>query len=128
MRLAVHLPFEVFLETETAKVVAEGPQGSFCLLPRHIDLVAPLVPGILAYLTPAGEERFLAVDGGILTKQGDEVAVATPHASAGELGELAREVTRLLERMAERNRSSRSAVARLEAGFLKRFMAFSRHG
>ena len=126
MRLTVYLPTEVFLDEETVKVVAEGPQGSFCLLPRHIDLVTPLVPSILAHLAPDGEERFLAVDGGILTKQGARVRVATRTAVAGTLGSLRAQVEELLAATIERDKVSRSAVARLEAGFLKRFMSFSK--
>ena len=126
MKLTVYLPTEVFLDTEASKVLGEGPQGSFCLLPRHIDLVTPLVPGILALLTPAGEERFLAVDGGILVKQEDRVTVATRAAVAGSLGSLRNQVEKMLTATMDRDKVSRSAVARLEAGFLKRFMSFSK--
>jgi F-type H+-transporting ATPase subunit epsilon len=32
-------------------VIAEAQNGSFCLLPHHIDFVAALAPGLLAYTT-----------------------------------------------------------------------------
>jgi hypothetical protein len=47
MKLTILLPGEVFLEAEAAKVIAEAGNGSFCLLPRHVDFVAALVPGLL---------------------------------------------------------------------------------
>lgn len=126
MNLKVYLPTEIFLDTETTRVIAEGPQGSFGMLPRHIDYVSPLVPGILTYVTSGGQEHFLALDGGILTKQGGDVTVATRHAVKGELGTLRNEVEKMLLSLDERNKASRSAVARLEAGFLKRFMSLTK--
>jgi F-type H+-transporting ATPase subunit epsilon len=52
IRLRVFLPEKVLLDRAARKVVAEGESGSFALLPRHVDYVEPLVPGILAF-TPA---------------------------------------------------------------------------
>jgi len=65
MTLRVLLPEKVVLEREVQKVVAEGENGSFGLLPRHVDYVEPLVPGILSFV-PVGEtdEVFAAVDEG----------------------------------------------------------------
>jgi F-type H+-transporting ATPase subunit epsilon len=57
MRLRVLLPTDVLVDREAAKVIAEAANGSFCLLPRHVDFVAALVPGILRYTTPQGEEH-----------------------------------------------------------------------
>ncbi len=62
MRLRIFQPSEVFLDTEVTKVVGESPAGSFCLLPRHIDMATGLVPGILSYESEKGEEFFLALD------------------------------------------------------------------
>ena len=49
MHLKVLVPTEVFVDTKTTKIVAEAENGSFCLLPHHIDFVAALVPGIVVY-------------------------------------------------------------------------------
>ena len=54
MRLRVLLPTEVLLEEEVTKVVAEAENGSFGLLPRHIDFVAALAPGILSFESTEG--------------------------------------------------------------------------
>ncbi|NIO10483.1 MAG: F0F1 ATP synthase subunit epsilon, partial [Deltaproteobacteria bacterium] len=89
MRLKVLLPTEVIVDEEVAKVVAEAGNGSFCLLSRHVDFVAALVPGLLSFDTPEGEEVFLAVDGGILVKCKQDVLVSTRNAIRGpDLGEL----------------------------------------
>lgn len=128
MRLRIVLPSSVFLDEEVTKVVAESPAGSFCLLPRHIDFVSALIPGILSYWTLQGEERFLAVERGILIKEGDRVLIAARHAVGGVLGELKQEVDRMIFEVDERERKTRSSVARLEAGFVRRFMEFGKRG
>jgi ATP synthase protein I len=77
MRLKVLLPTEVLLNEAVTKVIAEAENGSFCLLPRHIDFVAALVPGLLSFTIDEGHEEFLAIDEGILVKCGAEVLVST---------------------------------------------------
>ena len=44
MRIRILTPTEVALEEAASKVVAESLDGSFCLLPRHLDYAAALVP------------------------------------------------------------------------------------
>ena len=128
MILKILLPSEAFLQTEAARVIAEAENGFFCLLPRHVDFVAALVPGLLAYEDTAGQEHFVSVDEGILVKCGDEVLVSTRHAATGgELGELQRIVREQFEVLDDRERVSRSAAARLESSLVRRFMEFERH-
>ena len=59
MTLKVLLPERVLLEQEVAKVTAEAENGSFCLLPGHIDFTAALVPGILSFEDLDGQEGLL---------------------------------------------------------------------
>ncbi|MDY6909404.1 MAG: hypothetical protein SWC40_05625 [Thermodesulfobacteriota bacterium] len=65
MRLRILLPTEILLEEPVRKIVAEAPNGFFCLLPRHVDFVTALVLGILSYEAEDGRERFAAMDEGI---------------------------------------------------------------
>jgi len=127
MNLKIVLPSGVFLDERIVKVTAESPAGEFCLLPRHIDYFTAISQGILSYTTPAGEEYFLAVDGGLLAKQGGEVFVAAGQAVAGALGELQKEVEAMHTQEDERDKTTRAAMARLEAGFLRRFMEFGKN-
>ena len=92
MRVKLVVPSGVLLEQEAVKVVAEAQDGAFCLLPRHIDFVAALVPGILGLTSADGEETFVALDEGILVKHGPEVLVSTWNAVQGRLGELQQSV------------------------------------
>jgi F-type H+-transporting ATPase subunit epsilon len=124
MRLKVLLPTEVLVDEEVVKVIAEAENGSFCLLPRHIDFVAALVPGLLAFV-PAenGAEEFVAVDEGILVKCGPEVMVSTRQAVRGpELGRLKATVEQTFKVRTDQEKRARSALANLEANFIRRFL------
>lgn len=127
LRLKVLLPDEIFLDCEVIKITAEGQNGYFCLLPRHVDFVSALVPGLLSYEDGDGHEHFLAVDEGALVKCGSEVLVSTRQAARGaELGQLKQVVEQQFEVLDERERLARSATARLEAGLVRRFMEFDK--
>jgi len=128
VRLKILLPAEMALDEETSKVTAEAENGSFTLLPRHIDSVAALVPGLLSYES-AGQEMFVAIDEGILVKRGDEVLVSVRGAVRGaNLGQLRQTVEEQFKMLDERERKARSAVARIEAGVVRRFTELRRYG
>ena len=126
MNLKVLLPFQVFAEkTDVARVVAETREGSFGLLPHRLDCVAALVPGILIYQTESGGEVLVAVDEGVLVKTGMDVLVSVRRAIGGtDLGQLHAAVEKEFLTLDEKEQSVRSAVAKLETGFLQRFAKF----
>lgn len=129
MKLKVLIPARVLLEEAVAKVTAEGANGSFTLLPHHIDFVTALVPGILAFDPLDGSEQFVAIDQGVLVKCGDEVHLSTRNAVRGpDLEQLRATVREHYEVHDDRERLARSAAARLEAGLVRRFMELQRHG
>lgn len=118
MRLKILVPAGLFLDSPADKILAESTQGCFCLLPKHIDMASALAPGILTYVAD-GKSYHLAVNGGVLVKKGDAVRISSRAAVAGELGELESEVLRMQKEAAEAEKSARSAVAKLEAGFVR---------
>jgi len=123
MKLKVLLPTEILIEKEVTKVIAEAENGSFCLLPRHIDFVAALVPGILSYEKDTGKEEFLAVDEGTLVKCGSEVLVSTRNAVIGpDLGTLKQMVEEQFRVLDEQEKELESALAKLEANFARQFL------
>ncbi len=122
MNLKVLLPSEVLLDEKVEKVTAEAENGFFTMLPRHVDFVAALVPGIFSYLTPAGEERYLAIDEGVMVKQGDQVYVSAARAVPGEdLAYLQEKVEQELKVLGESEKKARTVMSRLEADTLRRF-------
>lgn len=127
-KLKVLLPAEVLIDEEVTSVSAEAQNGFFCLLPRHIDFVAALVPGILSFENAEGNEVFLAVDEGILVKCGQEVMVSTRNAMrAPDLGKLKQTVEEEFMVLGEREKTARSAMAKIEAGFVRRFLEIQGH-
>jgi F-type H+-transporting ATPase subunit epsilon len=120
MRLRVMVPLEPLVDAEVRKVTAEAVDGWFCLLPRHVDLVTTLVAGVLVYEEPGGEERFVALDEAVLVKCGEEVLVSAPRAVAGApLGQLRDTVEDRFRAQDDREASTRAAIRKLEATFLR---------
>jgi F-type H+-transporting ATPase subunit epsilon len=128
MCLKILLPFRVFLEREgVSRIVAETPSGSFGILPRRLDCTATVVPGIFLYESRDEGERFVAIDEGVLVKTGFDVTLAVRNAigSAG-LGELQQTVEREFLKLDETEKAVRSALAKLESSFVRRFMEIHR--
>ncbi len=122
MRLRVLLPTEVLADVNVSKVIAQADNGEFCLLPRHIDFVAALVPGVLSFYAANGEESFAAVDNGVLVKCGRDVSVSTLNGARGaNLSELQTLVEQRFLKLDEQERKARTALGRLEAGTLRGF-------
>ncbi len=124
MRLRVLVPDDIVFDDEVQSLVAEGEDGHFGLKPRHIDFVSALVPGLLGFMRqPDALTEYLAIDRGILVKQGETVTVSVRNAVGGvSLEELVQTVNSRFLELDDRERTVRSAVARLEAGFLRRVM------
>ena len=121
--LRVLLPYRIFLEQgDVIRVVAETRHGSFGILPRRLDCVAALEPGILTYQTEAEGAQYLAVDEGILVKAGLDVLVSVRNAMGGAgLGELRESVDREFLRIDEDEKRMRLTLAKLESDFVRRF-------
>jgi F-type H+-transporting ATPase subunit epsilon len=123
VKLKVLLPTEVLVDRTVNKVSAEAENGAFTMLPRHIDFTAALVPGILSYETESDQRAFIAVDEGILVKCGSDVFVSTINAAqSSDLAKLKQTVQEQFEILDERQKKTRTALARLEANFIEHFM------
>jgi F-type H+-transporting ATPase subunit epsilon len=124
MSLKVLLPFRVFADkNDVRKIVAETREGSFGLLPHRLDCVAAIAPGILSYESESDGSIYLAVDEGVLVKTGTNVFVSVRQAIAGkELGELREAVKREFLNRSESEQSARSAIVKMESGFLRRLV------
>lgn len=123
MNLIVTLPSEILVEEPMTRIKAEADFGAFCLLPRHVDFLTRLDPGILSYMDENGDEQFVATDGGTLVKCGADVSVATRRAVEGaELETLERTVRDEFEVLDEREKKTRTALASLQSNFVQRLM------
>jgi len=124
MRLEILLPDRVFLDTPgVSRIVAETRAGSFGILPRRLDCVAPLSPGILVYEKDDEGEVYIAVDEGILIKTGANVLVSVRNAILGrELARLREAVEREFINLNEQERSLRAALGKMESGLIRRMI------
>lgn len=125
MQLKILLPFKVFAEkNDVLRIVAESTYGSFGLLPHRLDCAAMLVPGILVYETHEDGEVCVAVDQGVLVKTGSAVLVSVRNAIGGtDLEQLRTAVEQEFLTLDEQETNTRSVLAKLEGGFVRRFAA-----
>jgi F-type H+-transporting ATPase subunit epsilon len=129
MKLKVWIPTEVFVEEEVTKIKAEAENGWFCILPRHIDFVASLVPGVLSFDLPGKHTEYLAIDHGILVKCGPEVSVSTRSAvRSSDLGTLKETVEKQFRMLNEKERAARAFEAKLEADLVRQLIQTEKHG
>jgi F-type H+-transporting ATPase subunit epsilon len=126
MNLRILLPYEIFVEKkDVSRIIADGREGSFGLLPHRLDCVASLAPGILTYETEAEGEVYVAVDEGVLIKTGQDVLVSVRDAIFGtDLGQLREAVEKEFLTLDENERKIRSVTAKLESGLMRRLMEF----
>ncbi|NTU68464.1 MAG: F0F1 ATP synthase subunit epsilon [Chlorobiaceae bacterium] len=124
MHLRILLPYRVFAdEDQLQELVVESVAGSYGFLPNRLDCVLPLVPGILSYRSAEQQERYVAIDQGILVKTGREIGVSVRRAIGGvDLGRLEHAVEQEFSTIDERESNVRGAMAKLESDFIRRYM------
>ena len=129
MTLKVWLPTEVLLEQQVIRIKAEAENGWLGLLPRHIDFVTALVPGVMTFQSAGKMEEYLAIDRGILVKCGYEVSVSTRNAVRGsDLSTLRAEVEQQFLTREEHEKSARAFEAKLESDLVRRLLEAEKNG
>jgi len=104
------------------RLTAKAENGSFGVLPNHIDFVAALAPGVLTLVEPGGRERFFGVDEGVFVKQGSMIDICVRRAVEGDdLASLTATVLEAFVELDDQERTARTALARLEANMMRRF-------
>ena len=127
MRLELYVPGARIVQTDVRQVSAEGALGAFAVLPRHLDMVTALRPGLLSYVDPEGGEHFLGIDEGTFVKCGSDLRVAVLGAvESDNLTTLRDAVARQFLSLDDSERAARTALARLEAGAIRGMMEFER--
>jgi len=125
MSLKILLPFEVFAnEINVTRIVVETVRGSYGLLPHRLDCVAALTPGILSFMSTSEDEVFVALDEGVLVKTGPDVVISVRRALRGQdLTHLRDAVEQDFLSQNAQQTEMRAAMARLETGFMRRFVS-----
>lgn len=128
MNLRVWTPTEILVTAAVAKVKAEAEDGWFGVLPRHVDFVTSLVPGVLTFESVDGETHYIAIDYGVLVKCGAELSVSTRNAVLGvDLGNLRETAEMHFRTLRDKHRAAQVLEASLEADLVRRLLEVEKH-
>lgn len=124
IQLKVLLPFKVFTtKQDVEQIIALTPQGFVGLLPHRLDCVMVITPGILTWQSTSEGEVVIAVDHGILVKTGMQVTISVRNAIGGaDLNKLHTAISEEFIKESEQEKQLRLSLAKLESGFIHRFM------
>lgn len=112
-----------FEEGDVAKLNIEGMEGSFCLLPHHIDYLSILVPGIISYTKTDETVGYFAVSEGVLNKNNDVVRISTLNAIYSDSLEQMKQVLQeALTKLVDEDKDARKAVLQLEYNIMMTLM------
>ena len=84
LHLSVVTPARMVLDTGAHSVVAPAFDGEWGVLPGHAAMLMLLGAGVLRATTLAGQTKRLAVRGGFLQVDHNQVTVLTPESAAPE--------------------------------------------
>jgi F-type H+-transporting ATPase subunit epsilon len=117
--LTILLPDRVLLSERVTRLGADAENGSFVVRPHHIDFATALVPGLL-YYQQLDEKHYIAINSGILVKQGEAVWVSVLQAiPSDDLEQLDQVIEDEFYQLSERDKQTQTALARLEVSFLR---------
>ncbi|MCF8466396.1 MAG: F0F1 ATP synthase subunit epsilon [Sneathiella sp.] len=123
MSVTLRLPARLFYEGAAVKLAARAGNGAFGILPDHIDFATALVPSVLMLTAPDDEELVFGIDEGIMVKRGRQVDICVRRAARGTtLASLETIVRDTFIDLDDKERTARSALSRLEADMVRRFM------
>lgn len=110
----------MFSVEKVSKVIGEDLNGSFGVLPKHIDFVTKIVPSILIYVDEEGE-GYVAVDEGIFVKQNRTIQISVKEAvESRNLGELHKMMEKEFQEHEEEEKHSETERSKLEIGIVKK--------
>jgi F-type H+-transporting ATPase subunit epsilon len=122
MQFRLSIPSQVIMEVTVEKIIAEDLNGSFCLLPKHIDCLRILIPGILTYQLN-GKEKYIGIDDGVLVKRGKEVKVAVKNVIYDvEIGQMKAELEKKITKSSEEEKRIRTIISEMEIDFINKYV------
>lgn len=123
MELKLVTPTEVVLSCPIQKITIEGIDGFRSFLPKHIDFITALKPGIITYLTQDNKTKYLACNRGLFVKCGTQVSISTPWAvMSDDLQHLKQHIKQAFQEMEQERKEVGVSMARLEIGLTKGLM------
>lgn len=75
MKLEVISANEVLFNGDADAVTMPGALGSFTVLKNHASLISVLTAGNVVYRTPQGEEKSIAIKGGLVDVDNNVISI-----------------------------------------------------
>jgi len=125
LRLRVATPSGTVVDEPVTSLRAEDDSGHFGLRPGHETFFTSLATGIVMYRTPGGAERYVAVRRGVLWLEGEEAAVVTRDAVAGDdMADLENRVVAAFVQSDEEERKGQSALTKMQVAALRMLLQY----
>lgn len=128
LNLRIYTPEKLVLEEEILKITVNGEEGSFTILPRHIDYISSFNDCIIYYTDKNEKVKFIAVNQGILTKTGRNIEISTFHIITGnslqELKNNMNEMASKSEDLANYDQKINQNLKQIEFNLFKKIMEF----
>jgi len=119
LRLEIITPVATVFSEDVEMVTLPGVEGELGILPQHVPLMTQMVPGEMV-VRKNGQDRFLAVGGGLVEITGDHVAILTDLAIAAEnIDEAMAEEARQRAQARLREKLSAEEVANVNAALAR---------
>ena len=119
LRLEIITPVATVFSEDVEMVTLPGVEGEMGVLPQHVPLMTQMVPGEMV-VRKNGQDRFLAVGGGLVEITGDHVAILTDLAVAAEnIDEAMAEEARQRAQARLREKLSAEEVANVNAALAR---------
>lgn len=123
LQVRLNLPDRMLFCGEARKLVAVASNGSFGLLPNHVDFVSDIVPSVMIITDTDEQEMFFGVDEGLLVKQGPRVDIVLRRGvQSADLESLTETVMDTFLGARDEESLARTALSHLEATMVRRFM------
>jgi F-type H+-transporting ATPase subunit epsilon len=127
MTVTLRLPTSTLFEGQAVQLTGMAPNGSFGILPNHMDFVTAIVPSVMTLRLADGSEEIFGLDEGLLVKKGHQITVCALRGVHGDdLSSLQGTVETSFLQMDEDERQARAALSRLEADMVRRFAELQR--
>ena len=119
LRLEIITPVATVFSEDVEMVTLPAVEGEIGILPQHVPLMTQMVPGEMV-VRKNGQDRFMAVGGGLVEITGDHVAILTDMALAAEtIDEAKAEEARQRAQARLKERLSSEEVANVNAALAR---------
>ena len=82
--LKIYSPTEILFDEEVKKLTFQGKEGYLTILPNHIDYVSSFESNIMSCIDKDNNQKFIALNSGILVKYSNKVRLTAYKAVIGD--------------------------------------------